>query len=164
MPRPKNPLVQELMQQGMGRRQAFQLAKIVDHPVALAMFQERKLSLADAAGMATRWPYRGEQALLSVHVSNGWKLKDAEIAYSAAVQEAVRELDAVNPNISDADALKIVDERVCGPIRRGEFLPGPRIVHNCTIQPPPPDPLIEAVAEIRRLRSKLQDLGVDPDS
>ena len=162
MPRPRNPLVQEFMQAGMGRRQAFQLAKVVDHPIALQMFQQRDLSLADAAGMATNWPHSGEQALLSFHVLNGWKFKDAEAAYLNAVDTFVDDVLSVNPEIDDKELHRLVDDRLAGPVRRMEYLP--RIVQKCTIQPAPSDPLAEAVAEIRRLRSMLQDAGIDPDS
>ena len=162
MPRPKNTVVQDFIQAGMGRRQAFQLAKVMDGPIALQRVQQHRLSLADAAKMAKDWPdYRGEQALLSFHVLNGWKLRDAEAAYSAAVQDAIGELEAVNPGMSNTDALRIVDERVTGPVR--DMVQLPRKVQSCTIQPVPSDPLAEAVAEIRRLRVMLQDVGVNPD-
>ena len=104
--------------------------------------------------------------LLAFHVMNGWPLRDTEAAYRDAVDTVAAEVLAVNPEVSDNDLHRVIDDRVAGPVRKMELLP--RITPIGTIAGVSgdvfrPDPLAEAVAEIQRLRSKLYDLGVDPD-
>ena len=171
MPRPKNPTAESLMKAGISRRQAFRVARIIQSPIARQLYRAGRLSADDAARLAKDYPDHGEQCLLAFHVMSGWRLRDAEEAYWEAVHAIASEVLGGNPDVAVGDLHRIIDDRVAGPVRRMEYLP--RIVPIGTIPDPsapvhPPDPieqaLAEAVAEIQRLRSKLYDLGVDPDS
>lgn len=167
MPRPRNPLVDEFTKAGFSRRHAFRLAQVVGNPIAWQLYQQRRLSVADAARLVKDYPRHGEQCLLAFHVMNGWRLKDAEAAFREAVDTVAAEVLALNPNVCINDLHRVIDDRVAGPVRRMECLP--RIAPIGTIPAGSDDagranPLAEAVAEIQRLRSKLYDLGVDPDS
>ena len=168
MPKPRNPLVAELMQIGFSRRDAFRVARIEPHPIASRMFRLGLLSLAESDRMVKNWPFHGEQAIMAFHVMSGWRLKDAELAYQTAVKTAVGDAMAGESDISDAALHAYVDSVVAGPVRAGESFPTPfpdtdgnrAIWHDSQ---PQPDALADAVAEIRRLRAILQDMGVDPD-
>ena len=122
MPRVENPKVKALMAQGFPRRQAYRMVKLAGHPVAHQMFQQERLSLADAAGLATRWPYHGEQCLLAFHVVNGYRLRDAEAAYLSAVRTAIAGLDSA---LSDEEMLWAVDKAVAEPVRQLYLMPSP---------------------------------------
>ena len=93
-------------------------------PVAWQLYREGRLSVAAAARLVKDYPQQGEQCLLAYHVVNGWRLRDAEAAYREAVHAVAAEVLSVNPNVSDNDLHRVIDDRVAGPVRRMECLPG----------------------------------------
>ena len=131
-------------------------------------------------GLIKDFPDQGDQAVLAVHVDVGWTLSEAERAYFSVISDALREVAIGHPELWDdereeehcrktAERMNAIDLMV---IRTGGLFPRPTTGQrhrganraNGTIQTDSAPAMADAVAEIARLRSKLHDLGVDPDS
>ena len=180
MPRPKNPLVAALVQSGFSRREAFRIAKLRTSPVAWWLYTNERISSTEGCRLIREYPDPGDQAVLALHVDAGWALSEAERAYFNVISDALREVAIGHPELWDdereeehcqktAEKMNAVDLMV---IRTGGLFPRPttgqgqkganRAIWHDSEDPAPA--MADAVAEIQRLRSKLHDLGVDPDS
>ena len=171
MPRPKNPDVAELMEWGFSRRDAFRLSRVRKHPITWQMFGQDRLSLADAEKMVKEYDYEGEQAIIASHLMRGWKFKDAESAFWVAIITGVKEAEALDPSMSDAQMNEYLNAHHLPQHYPGGVYPAPptkKATNHAKWHDSEPAKatadLADAVAEIQRLRSKLYDLGVDPDA
>ena len=171
MPRQRNQLVAELMRFGFSRRDAFRVAKIQQHPIPWQLYTEGLLSTAEAARLVKVWPYHGEQAIMACHVMQGWKLKDSETHYLIAIQIVVKEALDLDWDMSDSELQSYIEKNLIMPMRANLGIipdqyrtPKNKVSNRATRHDSATPDIAEAVAEIQRLRSKLHDLGVDPDS
>ena len=170
MPRPKNQLVQDLISEaGLSRRQAFDFVKGWESPVVRELYAEDRVSIAQGARLVRDYPQLGEQAILALHVAAGWTLRDAEWAFWAMILNTIGEFP---PDASDATICEYLNKVKLEPIRQGGLFPMPLNraklhetppAESCKVARNPDLALAEAVAEIRRLREILADVGVDPD-
>ena len=155
---------------GMSERQAKYWRKGCSNPITRVMLAGGHVKPYEAARLVDEWDV-GELALISLHViEHGWALKDAELAILQIC--SVERL--LYPGLEAAELVKMINAKYVDPMRQrddetgrvtgvtGQTLPTPIRTERANLHPPA-DMLPDAVNEIKRLREKLQDLGVDPD-
>ena len=154
---------------GMSERQAKYFRKGWANPITRVMLAGGHVKPYQAARLVDEWEL-GELALISMHVmDHGWALKDAELAILQVC--SVERLQ--HPDIDVAELTRMINAKYVEPMRQrdaegrvigltGQTYPKPVRAERANL-PPSADMLPDAVAEIKRLRELLLDLGVDPD-
>ena len=154
---------------GISERQAKYFRKGWANPITRVMLAGEHVKPYEAARLVDEWEM-GELALISLHVmEHGWELKDAELAILQV--HSVGRLQ--HPDIEAAELTRMLNAEYVEPMRQrdaegrvtgltGQTLPTPVRTEGANLHPPA-DVLPDAVAEIKRLREMLHDLGVDPD-
>ena len=155
---------------GMSERQAKYWRKGCSNPVTRVMLEGGHVKPYEAARLVDEWDL-GALALISLHVmDHGWALKDAELAILQVC--SVERLQ--HPDMEVAELASMITAKYVEPMRQrdaegrvtgltGQTYPKPVRTEGANLHPPA-DVLPDAVAEIKRLREMLHDLGVDPDA
>ena len=154
---------------GMSERQAKYFRKGWVNPVTRVMLAGGHVKPYQAARLVDEWDM-GALALISIHViEHGWAIKDAELAILQVC--SVGRLQ--HPDIEAAELTRMLNAEYVEPMRQrdaegrvtgltGQTLPMTARAEGANLHPVA-DMLPDAVAEIKRLREMLLDLGVDPD-
>ena len=154
---------------GMSERQAKYFRKGWANPITRVMLAGGHVKPYQAARLVDEWEL-GSLALISLHVmDHGWALKDAELAILQVC--SVERLH--HPDIDVVELTRLINAKYVEPMRRrdaegrvigltGQTYPKPVRAEGANLHPSA-DMLPDAVAEIKRLRELLLELGVDPD-
>ena len=154
---------------GMSERQVKYWRKGWSNPITRVMMLGGHVKPYEAARLVDEWDM-GALALISLHVmDHGWALKDAELTILQVC--SVERLQ--HPDIEAAELVSMINAKYVEPMRRrdaegrvigltGQTYPKPVRTEDANLHPVA-DMLPDAVAEIKRLREMLLDLGVDPD-
>ena len=152
----------------MSERQAKYWRKGWANPITRVMLDGGHVKPYKAARLVDEWEME-PLALISIHVmDHGWKIKDAELA----ILEVLRVGRLQHPDIESAELIRILNAEYVEPMRQrdaegrvtgltGQTLPMTTRAEGANLHPSA-DMLLDAVAEIKRLRELLLDLGVDP--
>ena len=154
---------------GMSERQAKYWRKGCSNPITRVMLEGGHVKPYEAARLVDEWDM-GALALISLHVmDHGWALKDAELTILQVC--SVERLQ--HPDLEVAELVSMINAKYVEPMRQrdaegrvtgltGQTYPKPVRTKRANLHPVA-DMLPDAVAEIKRLREMLLDLGVDPD-
>ena len=154
---------------GMSERQAKYWRKGWANPITRVMLAGGHVKPYEAARLVDEWEM-DTLALISMHVmDHGWALKDAELAILQVC--SVERLQ--HPDIDVAELTRMINAKYVEPMRQRDAegrvtglteqtYPTPVRTKRANLHPLT-DMLPDAVAEIKRLRGMLFDLGVDPD-
>ena len=154
---------------GMSERQAKYWRKGCSNPITRMMLKGEYIKPYQAARLVDEWSM-GALALISLHVmDHGWKLEDAELTILQVC--SVERLQY--PGLEAAELTRMINAKYVEPMRQrdaegrvtgltGQTYPKQVRTERANLHPPA-DVLPDAVAEIKRLREMLHDLGVDPD-
>ena len=154
---------------GMSERQAKYFRKGWANPITRVMLAGGHVKPYQAARLVDEWDL-GSLALISIHVmDHGWALKDAELTLLQVC--SVERLQ--HPDLDVVELTRMINAKYVEPMRQRDAegrvigvteqtLPTPARAEGANLHPSA-DVLPDAVAEIKRLREMLFDLGVDPD-
>ena len=154
---------------GMSERQAKYWRKGCSNPITRVMLAGGHVKPYEAARLVDEWDL-GALALISLHVmDHGWALKDAELAILQVC--SVERLQ--HPDLDVVELTRMINAKYVEPMRQRDAegrvigvteqtYPKPVRTKRANLHPSA-DMLPDAVAEIKRLRELLHDLGVDPD-
>ena len=154
---------------GMSERQAKYWRKGCSNPITRVMLAGGHVKPYEAARLVDEWDLE-TLALISIHVmDHGWALKDAELAILQVCSVERQQ----HPDIEVDELVSIINAKYVEPMRQrdaegrvtgvtGQTYPKPVRTKRANLHPSA-DVLPDAVAEIKRLREMLFDLGVDPD-
>ena len=154
---------------GMSERQVKYWRKGWSNPITRVMLLGGHVKPYEAARLVDEWDLE-TLALISLHVmDHGWALKDAELTILQVC--SVERLQ--HPDLEVAELVSMINAKYVEPMRQrdaegrvtgltGQTYPKPVRTKRANLHPVA-DMLPDAVAEIKRLREMLQDLGVDPD-
>ena len=154
---------------GMSERQAKYWRKGCSNPITRVMLAGGHVKPYEAARLVDEWDLE-TLALISIHVmDHGWALKDAELAILQVCSVERQQ----HPDIEVDELVSIINAKYVEPMRQrdaegqvigvtGQTYPKPVRTEGANLHPSA-DMLPDAVAEIKRLRDLLHDLGVDPD-
>ena len=154
---------------GMSERQAKYWRKGCSNPITRVMLAGGHVKPYEAARLVDEWDM-GALALISLHVmDHGWALKDAELTILQVC--SVERLQ--HPDLDVVELTRMINAKYVEPMRQRDAegrvigvteqtYPKPVRTKRANLHPSA-DMLLDAVAEIKRLRDLLHDLGVDPD-
>ena len=154
---------------GMSERQAKYWRKGWANPITRVMLAGGHVKPYEAARLVDEWDLE-TLALISIHVmDHGWALKDAELTILQVC--SVERLQ--HPDLDVVELTRMINAKYVEPMRQRDAegrvigvteqtYPKPVRTKRANLHPSA-DMLPDAVAEIKRLRELLLDLGVDPN-